>query len=205
MENKIIYWIGGSACAGKSTLANMIADKYKMDLYSCDEHFYEHLSNISAINYPAMYKVSKMNANEAFYLRDIEEQLSVYTQSFIEDFQFVMNDILNTHTSSIVVEGNQLLPSLVFPYLRKKQNAVWIIPTESFQKNHYKKREWLKDILESTDDPTVSFDNWMKRDALFAKYIYHEAKKLKLQTLLVDGSNNIDENFNYIERIFGLK
>lgn len=204
MDNKIIYWIGGSACAGKSTLANMIADKYKMDLYSCDEHFYEHLNNISAIHYPAMYKVSKMNANEAFYLRDIEEQLRVYTQSFIEDFQFVMNDILNTNTSSIVVEGNQLLPSLVFPYLRKKQKAVWIIPTESFQKEHYKKREWLKDILGSTDDPTVSFDNWMKRDALFAKYIYQEAKNLKLQTLVVDGSKNIDENFNYIERTLGL-
>lgn len=205
MDNKIIYWIGGSACAGKSTLAKMVADKYKMDLYSCDEHFYEHLKNISAIKYPAMYKVSKMNANEAFYLRDIEEQLRVYIQSFIEDFQFVINDISNSNTSSIVIEGNQLFPSLVFPYLTKNQRAVWIIPTESFQKNYYKKREWVKDILESTEDPTVSFHNWMKRDALFAKFIYQEAKNLKLQTLVVDGSKNIEENFNYIERTFGLK
>ncbi len=201
----MIYWIGGSACAGKSTLATMLADKYEMALYSCDEHFNEHLKNISPITNPAMYKVSTMNANEAFYLRDIEEQLNVYKQSFIEDFQFVINDISNSNTSSIVVEGNQLLPSLVYPYLNKNQKAIWIIPTDDFQKKYYKKRDWLQGVLESTEDPAVSFDNWMKRDALFAKFVNQEVNYLKLQFLQVDGSKNIEENFNYIESILGLK
>ncbi|MEH6940231.1 hypothetical protein V7056_20655, partial [Bacillus sp. JJ664] len=79
-----------------------------------------------------------MTANEAFYLRDINEQLKVYTQSFIEDFQFVINDISNINTKSIVVEGNQLLPSLVYPYLGTNHKAIWIIPTENFQKEFYK-------------------------------------------------------------------
>jgi len=204
MENKVIYWIGGSACAGKSTLANMIADQYEMEIYSCDEHFNEHLNYISSISHPAMHKVSKMTANEAFYERDIVEQLKVYTDSFKEDFQFVINDISNKNTKSIVVEGNQLLPSLVYPYLKTNHKAIWIIPTENFQIEFYKKRDWLQSILESTENPIVSFDNWMKRDALFAKYVYEEANNLNLPILKVDGRKNIVENFHFIESLFCL-
>ncbi|MFD1774979.1 hypothetical protein [Paenibacillus rhizophilus] len=60
-----IYWIGGSACAGKSTIAKRFADKHDWELYSCDEHLNSHLSNISARNQPAMHKISRMSYNEA--------------------------------------------------------------------------------------------------------------------------------------------
>jgi adenylate kinase family enzyme len=42
-RNREIYWIGGSACAGKSTLARQLAEKYKLALYACDEHYEDQL------------------------------------------------------------------------------------------------------------------------------------------------------------------
>jgi 2-phosphoglycerate kinase len=203
--NEVIYWIGGSACAGKSTLAKMYAEKFGLESYSCDEHFNEHLKNISVNEQPAMYKVSTMNPNETFYTRDIEEQLRMYVQSFKEDFSFVINDLVKRSGTPIVVEGNQLLPSLVLPYLEERHKAIWIIPTESFQRKYYQKRNWIQTVLRSTEDPAVAFDNWMTRDALFAKLVYQEATDLKLNVLKVDGRKGLRENFELIESYFSIK
>ena len=196
-----IYWIGGSACAGKSTLAKMYAEKYGFELYCCDDNFNEHLKNIT-LNEPAMCKVSKMNPNEAFVLRGIEEQLSVYIQSFKEDFSFVINDLAKKCKKPIVVEGNQLLPKLVSQYLNEKSKAIWIIPTEEFQREYYSKRIWMHNVLKETSNPNVAFNNWMTRDALFAKMVYQEANDLNLNVLLVDGSNDLTDNFIIVENCF---
>ncbi|WP_025690929.1 hypothetical protein [Paenibacillus zanthoxyli] len=84
--DQTIYWIGGSACAGKSTIAKRYAEKHGLALYACDEHLDSHLKNIAARNQPAMYKISKMSYNEAFYLRTVQEQLEEYISFFKEDF-----------------------------------------------------------------------------------------------------------------------
>jgi 2-phosphoglycerate kinase len=202
LRNQMIYWIGGSACAGKSTLARMYAEKHGMELYSCDEHFDRHLKEVSISEYPAMYKVSTMNPNEAFYTREVQEQLRVYKQSFIEDFSFVIKDLAKKTDTPLVVEGNQILPSLLVPYLEEHHKAIWIIPTEQFQREHYSRRGWIQGILQNTADPTVAFNNWMSRDALFSEFIQKEASELNLNVLKVDGSKTLQENFEYIENYF---
>lgn len=202
LRNPTIYWIGGSSCAGKSTLAQIFAKKYEFELYSCDDHFNEHLKSISVNDQPAMYKVSTMNANEAFYTRNITEQLKVYIQSFNEDFPFVINDLKKIGDKPIVVEGNQLLPSLVFPFFNVNHKSLWIIPTEDFQREYYRKRDWIYNVLRNTDNPDIAFDNWMIRDSLFAKLVYQEATNLKLNLLQVDGKKSINENFEILEILF---
>lgn len=134
-----------------------------------------------------MYKVSTMNANEAFYTRNITEQLKVYIQSFNEDFPFVINDLKKIGDKPIVVKGNQLLPSLVFPFFNVNHKSLWIIPTGDFQREYYRKRDWIYNVLRNTDNPDIAFDNWMIRDSLFAKLVYQEATNLKLNLLQVDG------------------
>lgn len=203
LSNQVVYWIGGSSCAGKSTLARMYAEKHGLELYSCDEHFDSHLKCISTNEYPAMHKVSTMGPNEAFYTREVQEQLSVYIQSFVEDFSFVIKDLAKKTDKPVVVEGNQLLPSLVTAYLNEHHKAVWIVPTEKFQREQYSKRVWIHDILQNTEKPDVAFDKWMSRDALFSDFIQKTASELQLNLLKVDGSKTLQENFEYIENLFG--
>jgi hypothetical protein len=185
----------------------MIAEKYEMELYACDDQFNEHLKFISELKHPGMYKVSKMKPNETFYTRSINEQLEVYIKSFKsfkEDFEFVINDLIAIGNKPIVVEGNQLLPSLVFHFLNEGQNAIWIVPTEEFQRKYYQKRDWMKDVLSYTDNPAIAFENWMTRDALFAKFVFQQANDLELNTLQVDDTKDLEENFQFIQRLFRL-
>ncbi|WP_409296844.1 hypothetical protein V1498_03060 [Peribacillus sp. SCS-26] len=202
LQDKIIYWIGGSACAGKSTLAEMYCRKYNLPLYSCDEHFNRHLQQISEEHQPAMSKISRMDANEAFYSRSRAARLRVYIQSFIEDFSFVAADLAKGEEKAIVVEGNQLLPSLVKPLLEKHHMAVWIVPQEEFQRKQYRKREWVPAVLAASADPEAAYENWMVRDAAFASMVYKEAAGEKLNVMLVDGSRDLAETFLELERLF---
>lgn len=200
--NREIYWIGGSACAGKSTLARHFAEENGYALYACDEHSAQHLQRITEEYQPAMYRVSRMDMNEVFLTRKIEEQLDTYIQYLQEDFQYVLSDVAGGEDCPIVVEGNQLLPALVEPLLKRKEQAIWVIPTETFQRNQYSKREWIHGILQATENPERSFDNWMRRDALFADYVEREAKARELKVLVVDGSRTLEQNYIEISRWF---
>ncbi|WP_280777320.1 hypothetical protein [Paenibacillus sp. PastM-3] len=197
-----IYWIGGSACAGKSTLAGMYAEKYGLQLYACDEHFDQHLQRITAERQPALSRISGLTMNEVFLTREVQEQLDTYIECFQEDFSFVLDDLACMGEEAVVVEGNQLLPALVAPLLRHTDRAIWVIPTEQFQLEHYSKRTWIQGILQRTEEPEHAFCNWMKRDALFAEKVKQEALRLKLPLMEVDGSTSLQENFERIERCF---
>lgn len=69
MLRQPVFWIGGSACAGKSTLAEMYAEKYGLALYACDGHFNDHLKRITVEQQPAMSRISRLTANEVFLTR----------------------------------------------------------------------------------------------------------------------------------------
>lgn len=200
----MIFWIGGSSCSGKSTLAKMLADKHGLQYYSCDDHFYKHVQFISPEKHPAMKKVAEMHPNEAFYSRGLDDQLRVYIQSFQEDFSFVLQDLQEIN-KPVIVEGNQLMPSLAAPYIKENHKAIWLIPTEAFQRKYYQHRDWIKGVLKDTEDPEIAFNNWMKRDALFAKLVNEDAMSLGFKVLNVDGSSNLEENFIRIERFFELE
>ncbi|AIQ56302.1 hypothetical protein [Paenibacillus borealis] len=202
--NKQIYWIGGSACAGKSTLAGRFAEKYNMALYACDEHYEDHLQRITGRAQSAMYRVSQMTMNEVFFTRDVAEQLDTYIWCLREDFSYVLSDLAGSGDGPVVVEGNQLLPALVAPLLKPMDKAIWVVPAEPFQREQYSKREWIHGILQATENPELSFNNWMKRDALFAERIRSEAGKRKRKVLEADGSRTLEQNFAELERWFGL-
>ncbi|MDT3426380.1 hypothetical protein J2Z22_001906 [Paenibacillus forsythiae] len=161
------------------------------------------MKNITARNQPAMHKISRMSYNEAFCSRSVEKQLEEYIAFFKEDFAFVLKKLEERFNGPVVAEGNQLLPSLVFPHLQPGHKAIWMIPAERFQRHHYSKRSWIKDILDCTDDPAAAFDNWMTRDARFAEYVEQEAKALNLGVLKVDGSQDLQATIDEIEEYFG--
>ncbi|WNS41421.1 hypothetical protein [Paenibacillus sp. MMS20-IR301] len=202
-RNNTIYWIGGSACAGKSTLAKRFAEENNLTLYACDEHYGKHLQRTLEEAQSAMYRVSRMTMNEVFLTRSIAEQLNTYTECLREDFRYVLEDLAGLRDRPVVAEGNQLLPGLVKPLLRRTDKAVWVIPAEQFQVEQYRKREWIQGILKATEDPELAFGNWMKRDAMFAGRIKQSAEEQQLRVLEVDGSRTLEQNFAELTSWFG--
>ena len=47
-----VYWIGGSGCAGKSTIAKKLAAQYHLAIYHCDDHLRTQRARVEAEQLP---------------------------------------------------------------------------------------------------------------------------------------------------------
>lgn len=188
-----VLWIGGSPCAGKSTITDILASRYGLRPYHCDEALDAHRLRVTADSQPTMDRIRHSSWN-ALWTRSIDVMLADEFGFFQEAFPLVIADLSGIPaTETVVVEGSGLLPDLVSPYLSSLQSAIWLVPTPAFQRRQYARRPWVNDILQQCDDPRQAFDNWMTRDCCFADIIEESASRLNLRSERVDGSRSLEE------------
>ena len=185
-----VIWIGGSPCAGKSTLATALARRHSLLHYSCDAALNDHLQRSDPANYPILHRLAN-SAWDELWTRPVEQQIREELAFYEEEFSLILEDLAGFPAgTSIVAEGTALLPELVAPLLRDRRQAVWLVPTATFQREHYARRPWIDDILRQCADPALAFDNWMRRDSGFADAVEASAKRLALPVLRVDGTQD---------------
>lgn len=201
---KNVYWIGGSPCSGKSSIAELLTEKYGFRYYKCDDAYEGHMKKGQTELHPVMTKLKALSMNEIFS-RPVEQQVEDTMKIYHEEFQLIMEDITSISSDKpILVEGAALLPVNVSPLLFAKNNGIWITPTAAFQVEQYSKRSWIQHILEECQDPDQSFENWMNRDIKFAQIINQDAQNRGLKTVVVDGGSTLEENAAIVEEHFGI-
>ncbi len=198
------YYIGGSPCAGKSTVAEMLVKKHDLDYYKLDDHLEEYLFKSSRVGKPLSSRYAKMTLDE-IWLREPELHCNEEFLIYEEFFEFVTADIFSMQgNKDIVTEGAGLLPSLMLQRGVTPSNYICVVPTNEFQFQEFSKRPWVMHYLSGCSNPTLAFENWMKRDYLFAEAVYDSATRLGYPTLIVDGQRSLEENYQIIEKSFGL-
>ncbi|MGG1593976.1 zeta toxin family protein [Terribacillus saccharophilus] len=200
-----IYWIGGSPCAGKTTIARKLAAEYGFTYYKCDDCYDDHMSRSTPDQQPYMYKIKDQTWNQVwstqFCSLSVEEQIEDVIRVYEEQFSLILEDLLSRpKTTPILVEGAVLLPHMVAPLLTELSHAIWMVPTPEFQIENYKKRAWIHRILDQYDDPDLAFSNWMERDSGFAHKVIKDAKDMGLRTFSVDGSFSVDQSYELVKR-----
>ena len=104
----------------------------------------------------------------------------------------------------MILEGAAFLPELIHQFPVNCENVIFMVPTMEFQLQHYSKRPWLQSILNECHDPKRAFENWMKRDELFGQEVTRQANAYGFRVIIVDGSVNIQEQFERIRSQFKL-
>lgn len=89
---KNIYWIGGSPCAGKTSISEMLLEKYDFELYRCDDYLDKHLKIGVNRNYPIMSKLNKMNCDE-IWMRPIDLQVYEEFEYYKEEFKQILEEL----------------------------------------------------------------------------------------------------------------
>ncbi|MBG0563999.1 hypothetical protein [Actinoplanes aureus] len=177
-----LWWIGGSPCSGKSTVAGIIAAARDVPLYSCDDAFERH-----AAAGPTLKKVTAMNIGDRL-AQPIEVQVGDVVRLYREEFPLILADLGNA--GARVVEGAALLPELLAGIGVPREQAVWIVPTEEFQHRHYRQRAWAHELLASLARPDQAFTRWMRRDIAFARLVADQARDLGYPVIVVDGTTS---------------
>ncbi len=197
-------WIGGSPCAGKSTLATLLANKYGFAPYRCDEALDTHQRRLTASSHPLMHKLTNSSWND-LWTRPVAVQIREELTFYHEEFPLILDDLrAYPDDTPLLVEGTALLPELVAPLLTAPQQAVWLVPTAAFQREHYARRLWIHDILRQCDDPAQAFENWMRRDIGFADTVERQAQEQRLRVLRIDGTVGVEALATLVEKWFQL-
>jgi hypothetical protein len=203
-----VYWMGGSPCAGKTTISHIIAQEFGWQIYHIDGHIETYLERATPKLHPHLSAYRKTGLKD-FLLQDPQEQVSQVIGMSHEQFQFILNDIAElSGEAPILVEGANLLASDLVKQIQSSKQAIWMVPTEVFQLAAYPKRgSWVQDVLRhhyQPEEALLAFERWMERDALMAKWTATEAGKHDIRVIVVDGSVTLLDNAEIVMHHFGL-
>jgi 2-phosphoglycerate kinase len=199
-----VLWLGGSPCAGKSTVAAELARRFDLDLYRVDDAFADHERRLDPARQPTLVRWCAASANER-WLQPIDALLGEAIACYRDHWGMVLEDVVaRQETRPLLVEGTALLPAEVARVVPHRSRALWLVADPHFQRRHYRERAWAWGVVASSDDPERAFDNWMERDVRFASWVAAEADVLGLRRLTVDGARSVDEVADAVAASFGL-
>jgi hypothetical protein len=200
-----VLWLGGSPCSGKSSIARLLADRYGLRIYSCDEAFGQHRQQLTTTDQPTLYKWTHTPWAE-LWMQPAGVLLAEAIAAYREHLDLVMADLRRLPPSEpVLAEGTCLLPDGVQPCLPGPAAGIWLVPTEAFQRGHYPRRgPWVQEIVNQCPDPQQALRNWMDRDVAFAAWLAGRVQALGLELLVVDGQRSIPENARVVAHHFGL-
>jgi len=197
------YWLGGSPCAGKSSVADRLAERFHLTIYRCDDAFNRHIAQCNGKEHPSLFAISHLTWDE-IWMRPVDVQVAAVLNAYREEWGMILDDLRRLPPERpFLVEGCALLPELVAP-LAPPQAALWFVPAPSFQRRHYSQRGFIKEILAQCRDPQQAWDNWMQRDEQFGHTVAADAANLGYTVERIDGQRSLEELTALVAAHFGL-
>lgn len=199
-----IYFIGGSPCSGKSTIAEALSNRYDMHYFKVDDYLEKYMNQGAMLNYELCKKQTEWNV-EQIWMREPELQCEEEIKIYEEIFGLVMQDLETIQNSrNIITEGAAYMPHLMKRMRIPNNRYIAITPTNEFQISHYKEREWVDYVLKDCSDKEKAFDNWMIRDNLFAENVNAKCRKEEYMLIINNGQKTAEKLISEVSRHFEL-
>jgi len=172
------YYLEGSPCAGKSTVAAALAARHGLRVYSSDAEFGRHAEVADPARAPTLARLRGMTW-DAVFLRSRGPMVRDAVLACAEAFVFVAADLAALPPGPpVLAEGMALLPACVASLGPEAlAHAAWLVPAPAFQRAHYARRAWAGALAGQTADPAAAFENWMRRDEVSARLVRAQARR----------------------------
>lgn len=200
-----VYWIGGSACGGKSSTAAELARRHGLEIYSCDRAFDRHRERVDPGLHPFFHGIMNKGPRE-LWKPPPGEQRDELIGFYREQLPMVLDDLrARSAGGPLLVEGAGLLPAELAPAIAPPERFVLLIPTPEFRATLTPRNATeVRELLESTDDADRAYDNWMGRDVLYGRWLRAEAAAAGVPVIDNDGTRTIAEQADRVEGLFRL-
>lgn len=187
-----IYYIGGSPCSGKSTVAEALAERYGLHYFKVDDHLDRYLKLGAEDRKPCCLNVASMTP-EQIWMREPQVQCEEELRLYEEISGYILADLKQIDApQGIMTEGAAWLPRLARQLMLPDSRYMAMTPTKEFQVFHYSKREWVPYVLAQCSDKEKAFENWMERDALFAQAVRQQCAETGYASLVNGGAEPVD-------------
>lgn len=196
-----VLWIGGATDTGKTTISQIIAERYGLQLYNYDRHDSLQIERL-AQTLPRYRAFLSASLDERWVRPDPEDLVQWLMQAFRDRFPLVVKDLLDLpRKPMIVAEGFGLTPELLSPVLSSKRQAIWLVPTEEFKWASMKRRN-KPSFRDQVSNPERATRNVFTRDMLLAERVKAQVQARSLTVYEVDGSRSVEEMATLIEQHF---
>lgn len=200
-----VLWLGGSACAGKTSVARRLAAVYGLRVYHCDDAFEDHRRRADPARHPGFCRIMDMSGPE-LWRQPVTRQVRDLTAFYRDQMAMIVEDLCGLRGGGpVLAEGAGLEPGLVAPYLANPRRALWLIATPELRRRLYPSRgSWVPGMLAGVAEPAAAFERWMTRDDEMARRRVEQAEARGLAVLTVDGSRTIEATAEEVARRLGL-
>ena len=154
---KNVYFINGTAYAGKSTICKMLADKY--DMIHCEENykFGDFLKLTTKETHPNMNYFNTMKNWEEFVTRTKEEYADWLDNTAKEQIEFEIVELLSiSKDKKVIVDTN--IPHEVLERISDRSRVCYMVTTPEISTNEWfnrmdREKQFLLDVIKNTDKP----------------------------------------------------
>ena len=199
-----IYYIGGSPCSGKSTMAEILSEQYDLYYFKVDDFLDSYTKQGALKGYSVCRKQVELTPDQ-IWMRDPVLQCREELIYYEEVFEFIERDLEQIkNVNGVITEGAAYVPGLIRDAQIPENRYLSITPTKEFQLFHFRKRTFVPYILRGCSNMERAFDNWMERDILFAGEVRKQCGETGYTSVINDGSMEIAGLADLVATHFGL-
>lgn len=208
-----VRWIGGPPDGGKSTIADLVAERHQLPVYHLDRYERDHFARADPERHPELFRLVRTRAEldelawvERHWIGSTPEEMARWTIAcWIERCDLVIEDLLAIPGDApIVAEGAAFFPSVVAPLLSRPEHAIFLIPTEPFKRASHARRGKSTDMAARTSNPARFTDHHITRDLLMTDYYRATVAQMGLRAIAIDGTQDATTIAALVEAHFGL-
>jgi len=200
-----VFWILGTPCGGKSTIARLVAEKCGAIVYSADERFSQHKTVANPAEQPVLCREFK--DWESYFEQPINEY-SLWLKAVQDDLiSMIIVDLLKlSEKRTVIFEG--ILNIETIAKIAGYKKIVFLGATEEVIRESYFDREDKKDmhrLIGSLSDPKGKYKKVLDLVVSDSERDIKKAKEIGLKVIIRDKDISVIEILEKVQRHFGLR
>ncbi len=204
MENKI-YYIGGSPCSFKTSIAQKISEEYSFKVYNADNHIERYLEIGAKKRNKVLKKMRRVSVLEQWFL-DLDVQFKNEIALYTYAGKVIKGDLKRFYKNKdILVEGCPIIPEFINKKEVAPENYVVLVASKSFERSVFETREYISRYLNLTENKELAFENWLARDEMIASYYKEEAQKYGYKYIEINKNSSFEDVYNDVIEHFNFK
>jgi hypothetical protein len=187
-------WIGGGQWAGKSTVANRLAQRFGLTAYHHDYHNGRaHLDRRLARVVRSGGAATDPDPEDMWIRHPPPMLASDVLATFPEQFEWILDDLRALVSGRpVLAEGWALRPELVSSIADSADRMLVMVPTDEFRAYQAGALERARAVYAQVSDPDLAQRNRLARDRIVAADAVASARRLGVRVIEVDGTIDAD-------------
>lgn len=212
MKFKNVYFINGTAYAGKSTMVKMLAEKY--DGIACEENYHNaRISGLDSNEFPGLTYTRDLEDWRDFIRRTPDEYEAWIKETTKEctvlELQ-ILDELSNRNKNKkIFVDTN--IPTDVLSEISDEDHVLIMLAEPEISVTRFferpdREKQFLYQLLLQEEHPDEAMDNFrecLKR--INSEEAFHQFMNSGFHVIIRDENRTIEETFSLVERALKLK